>query len=112
MRIGFHAENHVDEQDRPTGGFVEGTGISIGWQNGPLGRVGTDERVEPNGAFVEDVLGAALQRIEHYQQVGKGRFSCRENAIAITKLEEALMWLDSRTARRTKQGVEGTHEGS
>jgi hypothetical protein len=26
-----------------------------------------------------------------------GKFSCRENALAITKLEEALMWNDKRT---------------
>ncbi len=112
MRIGFEAENNTDASGNPAGGFVKGTGIEIGWQDGPLGRVGTDERVEPNGAFVEDVIGAALQRIQHYQNASEGRFRCRENAIAITKLEEALLWLDSRTARRVKENVEGTHEGS
>jgi len=35
-----------------------------------------------------------------------------ENAIAITKLEEALLWLNSRTKRREQAEVEGTHEGN
>lgn len=109
MRIGFEAENNVDADGNPAGGSVHGTGFDIEWQSGPVGRVGSDERVAPTGAFVEDVIASALQRIQHYQE---GRFRCRENAVAITKLEEALMWLDSRTKRRTEQNVEGTHEGS
>lgn len=105
MRIGFKAENYTDAEGNPAGGMVAGKGFHIDWQNGPLGR-GAD-RKEPNGAFVEDVLGAALQRIQHYQQ---GRFSCRENAIAITKIEEALLWLDKRTRDREARAVEGTHQ--
>lgn len=108
MRIGFEAINSLDDDGNPAGGSVRGTGFSIDWQNGPLGRVGTGDRAEPNGAFVEDVIAAALQRIQHYQA---GKFSCRENSIAITKIEEALMWLDARTKRRVEQGTEGTHEG-
>lgn len=101
------AENYLDDQGRPAGGHVHGVGLSIEWQNGPLGR--DAERLEPNGAFVETVLRAALQRIEHYQA---GQFRCRENALAITKIEEALLWLGSRTARRETAGVEGTHGGN
>lgn len=112
MRIGFDADNETDKNGFPAGGRVRGVGISIDWQDGPLGRVGTEERTEPNGAFVEDVIAAAMQRIQHYQEAADGRFACRENAIAITKLEEALMWLDSRTQRRIAQRTEGTHEGS
>lgn len=93
MQQTFLAENNVDEHGRPAGGLVEGVGLRIDWQNGPLGR--GMERIPPNGAFVETVLAAALQRIEHYQA---SEFRCRENAIAITKIEEALMWLNSRTA--------------
>lgn len=103
----IHCENWVDDNGRPAGGQVAGTGLTIWWQNGPLGRDG--DRIEPNGAFVETVLRAALQRIEHYQA---GQFRCRENALAITKIEEALHWLGSRTARRESAGVEGTHEGN
>lgn len=104
---GFEAVNNVDEDGNPAGGVVTGTGFSIEWQNGPLGR-GAD-RVEPNGAFVEDVIAAAVQRIEFYNE---GKFRCRENSLAITHLEEALHWLQARTARREAQNVEGTHSGS
>lgn len=103
----FIAENLDDEQGRPAGGYVDGVGLRIDWQDGPLGKVGSIDRLEPNGAFVETVLEATLQRIQYYQT----RFPCRENALAITKIEEALHWLNHRTARRTQEGVEGTHEG-
>jgi len=99
--------NTLDEKGNPTGGGVTGTGLQINWQNGPLGPPG--EQAEPNGAFVESVLGAALQRLQFFQD---SRFNCRENALAITKIEEAIHWLESRTKRRTTQGTEGTHDGS
>jgi len=107
MQDSFEAANVVDALGRPAGGFVSGVGLAINWQDGPLGR--DAERVEPNGAFVETVIAAALQRIEFYNE---GEFRCRENSLAITKLEEALHWLNSRTARREQAGVEGTHEGN
>lgn len=36
-------------------------------------------------------------------------FRCRENALALTHLEEALMWLQKRTRDRMARGVEGSH---
>lgn len=105
----FWSRNDLDEQGRPFGGEVAGTGLHIEWQKGPLREQGSDEPAAPNGAFVEDVIRAAIDRIDCYQHT---QFRCRENAIALTKLEEALLWLNSRTARRTAQGVEGTHQGS
>lgn len=97
--------NDADVDGNPNGGFVKGLGIDIRWQKGPLGR--GDNRIEPNGAFVEDVIRAAVVRLEFYQG---GKFKCRENALAITKLEEALHWLTHRTANREVRGVEGTLE--
>lgn len=104
-RQGFEAENLLDDHGRPAGGAVRGTGFQIAWQRGPLGR-GAD-RIPPNGAFVEDVIAAVVQRIEHYQST---EFRCRENAIALTHLETALLWLNKRTQDREARGVEGTHE--
>ena len=104
MMRAYTAENKRDENDNPAGGSVSGVGLKIEWQNGPLGR--GSERIEPNGAFVETVIDAARQRIEEYQN---SKFKCRENALAITKLEEALHWLNARTANREKRAVEGTH---
>ena len=107
MMDSFIAANNSDQDGNPAGGVVTGVGLSIEWQNGPLGR--GDDRLAPNGAFVETVISAALQRIEYYQST---KFKCRENALAITKLEEALHWLNARTNRRETQNVEGTHAGS
>lgn len=103
----FVAENISTDDGKPAGGYVRGTGLEIEWQNGPLGR--GDDRLAPSGAFVETVIAAAKQRIEYYQA---SQFACRENALAITKLDEALHWLNSRTSRRESSGTEGTHEGS
>ena len=100
----IEAVNNVDANGTPQGGSVRGVGFGIEWQNGPLGR--DAERIAPNVAFVETVIAAALQRIEHYQST---KFKCRENALAITKLEEALHWLNARTQKREAQKVEGTH---
>lgn len=109
MNQAIVSQNNVDTEGRPAGGLTTGTGLRIEWQNGPLVDPETGERKLPNGAFVEGVITAALHRIQHYQS---SQFSCRENALAITKLEEALHWLNARTERRTIQGVEGTHEGN
>lgn len=103
----YIAQNINDVDGNPAGGTVDGVGLGITWQNGPLGR--GEDRIEPNGAFVETVIDAARQRIEYYQE---SQFRCRENALAITKLEEALHWLNHRTTRREKENVEGTHEGN
>ena len=73
----YEAENMVNENGDPTCGTVRGVGLSIDWQDGPLGRGA--ERKEPNGAFVETVIDAVRQRIEFYQA---SRFKCRENALA------------------------------
>lgn len=97
--------NKTDENGNPTSGSVIGVGIEINWQDGPLGR--GDDRKEPNGAFVEGVIEAARQRLQFFQE---SKFKCRENAIAITKLEEALQWLQWRTMNREQRGVESTYK--
>ena len=103
----YDAINQLDSNGNPSGGSANGVGVSIQWQNGPLGR-GT-ERLIPNGAFVETIIDIIRQRIEFYQTASAGKFACRENAIAITKLEEALLWLEKRTRDREARQVEGTH---
>ncbi len=97
--------NDLDDDGNPAGGYVSGVGLSISWQNGPLMVDGT--RRDQSGAFVEDVLRAAIQRMEHYNST---QFRCRENSLAITHMEEALHWMHSRTADREARNVEGTHQ--
>lgn len=103
----IEAKNDVDADGNPAGGYAKATGFSINWQSGPLGRGAN--RQEPNGAFVEGVIEAARQRIDFYQKANGGKFACLENALAITKLEEAIHWLRTRTQAREARAVEGTH---
>lgn len=71
---------------------------NIQFQNGAILESGI------NGCQNEDLIEIVLDRLRDFQN---GKFPCRENAIAITKLEEALMWLDKRTLDRKKRNVEG-----
>ncbi len=107
MKQPIHTEHWLDSDGRPQGGITQATGLLISWQNGPLGR--GSERREPNGAFVETVIAAAVDRIRFYNGAG---FSCDENDEAIVHLNRALDALSRRTARRESAGTEGTHEGS
>lgn len=105
MIQGVDEQHRTDGEGNPAGGTTLGRGLEVIWQDGPLAIDGV--RVPPNGAFVEGVIQAALGRLRFYQE---SKFSCRENALAITKLEEALHWLGHRTAQREARGVEGTHQ--
>lgn len=71
---------------------------NIQFQNGAILESGI------NGCQNEDLIEIVLDRLRDFQN---GKFPCRENAIAITKLEEALMWLDKRTLDRKERKVEG-----
>lgn len=71
------------------------------FQNGPINEVGV------NGLTQEVLIAICIDRLRGFQ---KGPYACRENALALTKLEEAQMWLQSRTRARMDRGVEGTHE--
>ena len=104
MRVGFKSEHWDDENGNPAGGATFGNGFAISWQNGPLGR--DEDRKEPNGAFVEDVIAAAADRIEYYQE---SKFVCFANAQAMTYLHLALKALNDRTKDREDREVEGTH---
>ena len=75
--------------------------IDINFQLGPINEVGV------NGTQIERVLEILKERLEGFQ---KGDFRCRTNALAITKIEEAIMWLEERTKKRVSQGVEGLNK--
>lgn len=72
--------------------------IEIKFQAGPIKANGI------NGCSIEDVIDVLVTRLTGFQA---GQFRCRENALAITKLEEAKLWLLERTRKRQVQGVEG-----
>lgn len=99
-------ENRTDQDGNPTGGFYKSCGVYIQWQDGPR-KLPSGKLADPNGAFVEDAINAALTRLQFFNE---GKFRCRENSLAITHLEEALHWLKHRQVDRSNRGVEGAHE--
>src|SRR5690554_5861698 len=59
-----------------------------------------------NGTTNEEVLLMLIDRMKFLQE----KMPCRENALVITKLQEALHWLEHRTKDREERGVEGKHQ--
>lgn len=74
---------------------------TISFQNGPIAEAGV------NGISNEALLAIVEDRLSGFQS---GSFSCRENAVALTKVQEAMMWLSKRTLDRLRRGVEGTNK--
>ncbi len=78
----------------------DGRKTVISFQNGPINDAGV------NGLTQEVLLAIVVDRLRAFQ---KGPYACRENALALTKIEEAQHWLHSRTRARMARNVEGTH---
>ncbi|WP_252237504.1 ABC transporter ATPase [Clostridium sp. ZBS17] len=93
----FNGPHHFEIADKETLKVL----AKIDFQEGPIKEIGV------NGITGEDLISIAIARLEAFQQ---SDFRCRENACAITKLEEALMWLNKRTLERELRGVEGTYQ--
>jgi len=65
-------------------------------------------RKEPNsihGVLDADLLEIVRDRLKGFQG---GNFATRENAIAITHIEEALLWLNKRVEDRIERNVLGS----
>jgi hypothetical protein len=73
--------------------------ITFNLQNGPIKEVGV------NGCQVDTLIEAAKIIIEGLNK----QYPCRENALIITKLDEALLWSMKRKLDREKRKVEGTN---
>lgn len=75
----------------PIGTAEEGPEVQlrVSFQNGPIKENGV------NGVTHEALLAVVIDRLRCFQA---GPFACRENALALTNLEQALMWLQRRTA--------------
>lgn len=74
--------------------------VNIKWQSG--GTAST----EKNGAFIEDILAVAYGQLKAYNT----SFPSRENSLALTKIEEAVLWLAQRKSEREHRGVYGKEE--
>jgi len=94
---GASHQYYISRTDDPPD-TVAGEFGHIRFQQGPVVEEGV------NGCFMEDLLAIVVDRLEGFQS---GDFACRENALALTKIQEALHWLNHRTADRIERDVEG-----
>lgn len=100
-------EVYVDDVEGPGGGrhhyqVARGDLVvaDIQFQNGPR----SDEKSTP-GVLEGDLLEIVRSRLQYFQ---KGEYATRENACALTHIEEALMWIAKRADDRAEQGKLGT----
>src|ERR1700761_8855443 len=75
----------------------EGVGLLIPFQKGPIAEAGV------NGISGEALLAIVEDRLKCFQD---GDYACRENALALTHIQEAMHWLHHRTRERLARGVE------
>lgn len=66
-----------------------------------------ESKPRQEGFFVESLLEVCKQRL---LAVNKGDLANLDTAVAITKIEEAIMWLEKRQSDRKVRGVEGTYQ--
>jgi hypothetical protein len=74
--------------------------VSFTIQSDPIGEVGI------NGVQALDMLKYVKCLFESLNEA----FPCRENALTITKIEEAIHWQDARTKNRLVRNVEGQNK--
>lgn len=74
--------------------------VSFTIQSDPIGEVGV------NGCQAVDIL----EYVKCLFQSLNDAFPCRENALTITKIEEAIHWQDARTKDRERRKVEGQNK--
>lgn len=102
-RVGIYEVKRVTWK-QPETNYIEvndeHNAITFKIQNGPIQEAGL------NGCQVDTIIEVAKVMVEGLNK----KFPSRENAVAITKLDEALMWLEKRRKDRESRGVEGTSQ--
>lgn len=69
-------------------------------------KLGTEEVEKREGTLHEHLLSVMI----HDLTFKNGLVPSRETSVAITKLQEALMWLRQRQIDRLKRNVQGTYQ--
>lgn len=97
----YHRYNVVDVSIDPEYGEQEEY-AEINFQNGA--RLLSDS---VHGVLDTDLLEIVRHRLQCFQT---GPFNSRENAVALTHIEEALMWMNRRVEDRIERQVLGTNQ--
>nr|DAP29458.1 MAG TPA: hypothetical protein [Caudoviricetes sp.] len=69
-------------------------------------QTGGTASTERNGIFIEDLLIIAQAKLSEYNK----QLPCRENQLAMDKIDEAILWLTYRKTEREHRGVYGTEK--
>lgn len=67
-----------------------------------------DETVKRQPGFFTETLIAAAKK--YLEENNVGELASLDTSMAITKLDEALMWIGKRAADRAARGVQGTYQ--
>jgi hypothetical protein len=85
-------------------GIEDGAGMEIVFCKG---NKDDSTALRQEGLFTETLIQVAKQYLE---AVNVGAMSTRETSMAITKLDECLMWIDKRAQDRKLRGVQTTYQ--
>jgi hypothetical protein len=85
-------------------GLVDGDGAIISFCKGDRNN---PEIQRQEGFFTETLIQVAK---EYLESVNVGQLATRETSMAITKLDEALMWIQKRAEDRQRRSVQGTYQ--
>lgn len=85
-------------------GIQDGEGIQIIFCKG---NKEDDSILRQEGIFTETLIQTAKQYLE---SVNIGEMATRETSMVITKLDEALMWINKRSEDRKLREVQGTYK--
>lgn len=97
---GANHEYHIVFNDDNSDNYLDGV-VTIQFQNGAR-----KLETSTHGVLDTDLLEIIRHRLQCFQQ---GEFATRENACALTHIEEALMWLNRRVEDRIEREVLGTN---
>lgn len=96
----FNEYKHFGIDDRYTESVNNKKYLDIRFQDGSMAANGK------NGALIEDVLIVAYAKLNEYNQELPSRYS----SLALTNIEEAILWLTARRAEREYRQVDGTYQ--
>ncbi len=84
-------------------GIEDGIGATI---NFCKGNRNNESFLRQEGFFTETLIAVAKKYLE---TVNVGELASRDTSMAITKLDEALMWINKRAEDRKERGVQATY---
>lgn len=96
---GAHHDYVINVYDSPAANSARALvqSVSLKYQHGPI-------KDGVNGILDEALLAVVADRLGAFSQ---GEFRSRETALAHTKVQEAILWMQERQRERASRGVQG-----